>query len=270
MATGKRRSETRPVSACAERGRARSSGTRRADVVATDRGASGAEGRDPPSSARRVRSSRSERSSVGPGDAWDRGARVPRERADRGRAIAYGRASTSRASIARGPAARQDPPRGASRAREWGTSRHDPAGLWKVKIARGSAHAGDAFAPAEGLLGAHGQDGGAEASHLSCRLGGVGCRTEVECASMAPKPGHATPIKSGCAQTHGARMCHRARVRASSALIGGKRFCGNREYWGSIDGLKNQPKRTQPKPAKNFCLNCCLPSEDPESGKCHA
>ena len=138
MATGKRRSETRPVSACAERGRARSSGKRRARVEATDRGASGAEGRDPPSSARRVRSSRSERSSVGPGDAWDRGARVPRARADRGRAIAFGRASTSRVSIARGSGSRPDPPRGASRARERGTPRHEPSGLWKVKIARGS------------------------------------------------------------------------------------------------------------------------------------
>ena len=193
MATGKRRSETRPVSACAERGRARSSGTRRADVVATDRGASGAEGRDPPSSARRVRSSRSERSSVGPGDAWDRGARVPRARADRGRAIAYGRASTSRASIARGSGSRPDPPRGASRARERGTPRHEPSGLWKVKIARGSWCR--RRVRAEGLLGAHGQDGGAEASHLSCRLGEVGCRTEVECASMAPEPGPSSAYK---------------------------------------------------------------------------
>jgi len=194
MATGKRRSETRPVSACAERGRARSSGKRRARVEATDRGASGAEGRDPPSSARRIRSSRSERSSVGPGDAWDRGARVPRARADRGRAIAFGRASTSRASIARGSGSRPDPPRGASRARERGTPRHEPSGLWKVK-SRAGPGAGDAFAPAEGLLGAHGQDGGAEASHLSCRLGEVGCRTEVECASMAPEPGPSSAYK---------------------------------------------------------------------------
>ena len=49
-------------------------------------------------------------------------------------------------------------------------------------------------------------------------------------------------------------MCHCARVSASSALIGGKRFCGNRENWGSIDGLKNQPK-----PAKNFASRV-LPS----------
>lgn len=214
MARGKRRSETRPVSACAERGRARSSRTRRARVVATDRGASGAEGRDPPSSARRVRSSRSERSSVGPGDAWDRGARVPRARADRGRAIAFGRASTSCASIARGSGSRPDPPRGASRARERGPSR---LGSGKLK-SRAGPGAGDAFAPAEGLLGAHGQDGGAEASHLSCRLGEVGCRTEVECASMASEPGPSSAYKVRDARKRTGPDA--LAFGASSALIG--------------------------------------------------
>ena len=57
-------------------------------------------------------------------------------------------------------------------------------------------------------------------------------------------------------------MCHCARVSASSALIGGKRFCGNREYWGSIDGLKNQPK-----PAKNFASRVCLRAEEPGERK---
>ena len=72
-----------------------------------------------------------------------------------------------------------------------GTSR---LGSGKLK-SRAGPGAGDAFAPAEGLLGAHGQDGGAEASHLSCRLGEVGCRTEVECASMAPEPGPSSAYK---------------------------------------------------------------------------
>ena len=219
MARGKRRSETRPVSACAERGRARSSRTRRARVVATDRGASGAEGRDPPSSARRVRSSRSERSSVGPGDAWD-GARAFPAHAP----IAVARSRTGalprhvRVSLAdpgRVRIPRAERPARASGERP-GTSR---LGSGKLK-SRAGPGAGDAFAPAEGLLGAHGQDGGAEASHLSCRLGEVGCRTEVECASMAPSRARALPIKSGMRANARSRMPFTLAFGASSALIG--------------------------------------------------
>ena len=160
---------------------------------------------------------------VGPRDAGDRGARVPRARADRGRAIALGCASTSRARIARGPASRPNPPRGASRARERGTPRREPAGSGKLK-SRAGPGAGDAFAPAEGLLGAHGQDGGAEASHLSCRLGGVGCRTEVECASMAPRPGRAPPIKSGM----------RANARSPDVPLRSRKRIVSPDWWKTI------------------------------------
>ena len=97
-----------------------------------------------------------------------------------------------------------------------GTSR---LGSGKLK-SRAGPGAGDAFAPAEGLLGAHGQDGGAEASHLSCRLGEVGCRTEVECASMAPSRARALPIKSGMRANARSRMPFTLAFGASSALIG--------------------------------------------------
>lgn len=54
---------------------------------------------------------------------------------------------------------------------------------FRIKIPRRES-AGNEVVPAESLLGAHGQDGGAEASHLRCCFGKAGCRTEVECAVM--------------------------------------------------------------------------------------